>query len=316
MKDPLVHVEKTLLGMGHIEMSDLIARATRLAPDLPKTCGTGCGRRRQLADTSKVPERVTCLACREWAAEQEIQQAGSAEALASLGDAELARLAEPGKPALTAARLLAMAYRHRAMAARYGWRNPDQATDRDAQHTAASPSERMCERCGIRVAAAGPMCQTCDDRCTRENVMDAARLMAAGIDRQAGDAGHTARWFARRLLRLMWTATRNDLAPPHGLPDVAAYLALAGYPYQPGADEPYDGEGCELGEQILDAAAAYLRDRFDPAVPDSPGELTLYADAATPVPVPVHWPEPYITGCIAEALYRARGGMAGDPDGG
>ena len=272
MKDPHVHVEKTLLGMGQIEMSDFIARSIGLAPDLPKTCGTGCGKRRQLANTSKVPEKVTCLACREWAAEREIEMAGSAEALASLGDAELARLGKPGKPALTAAQLRAMAAGHRWMAARYG--------------------------------------------CARENVMDAAQLMAAEIDRQAGDAGHTARWFARRLLRLMWTATHSDLMPPRGLPDVAAYLALAGYPYQPGADEPHDGEGGELGEQILETASAYLRDRFDPALPDSADEFALYANAATPVPVPTRWPEPYITGCIAEALYRARGGMAGDPDGG
>ncbi len=119
-----------------------------------------------------MPEKVTCLACREWAAEREIEMAGSAEALASLGDAELARLGKPGKPALTAAQLRAMAAGHRWMAARYG--------------------------------------------CARENVMDAAQLMAAEIDRQAGDAGHTARWFARRLLRLMWTATHSDLMPPRG----------------------------------------------------------------------------------------------------
>jgi hypothetical protein len=120
VKDPLVHVERTLLGMGQIEMTDLIARAIGLAPDLPKTCGTGCGRRRQLSDTSTVPEKVTCLTCREWAAEREIEMAGSAEALASLGDAQLAVLAEPGKPALTVAQLQEMAAGHRAMAARYG----------------------------------------------------------------------------------------------------------------------------------------------------------------------------------------------------
>jgi hypothetical protein len=271
VKDPHVHVERTLLGWGQIEMSDFIGRAVGVAPDLPKTCGTGCGLRRRLADTSKVPEKVTCLACREWAAEREMEMAGSAEALASLGDAELARLGTPGRPALTAAQLRAMAAGHRWMAARY--------------------------------------------RGARENVVDAAQLMAAEFDRQVGDAGHTARWFARRLLRLMWTATRSDLVPPHGLPDVAAYLALAGYPYRPGAGEPH-GEGGELGEQILEAASAYLRDRFDPAVPDSADELALYASAARPVPAPARWPEPYITGCIAEALYRARGGMAGDPDGG
>jgi hypothetical protein len=113
--------------------------------------------------------------------------AGSAEGLASFGDAELVRLGKPGKPALTVAQLRAMAAGHRWTAARHG--------------------------------------------CARENVMDAAQVMSAGLDRLADDAGHTARWFARRLLRLMWTATPSDLMPPHGLPDVAAYLALAGYPY-------------------------------------------------------------------------------------
>jgi putative heme iron utilization protein len=32
--------------------------------------GTGCGKRRQLSQTSKNPDKVTCLACREWAREQ------------------------------------------------------------------------------------------------------------------------------------------------------------------------------------------------------------------------------------------------------
>lgn len=149
MKDPHVHVEKTLPGMGQIEMSSLIARAIGVAPDLPKTGGTGCGKRRQLADTSTVPEKVTCLACREWAAEREIEMAGSAEALASLGDPELARLAEPGKPALTMAQLQEMAAGHRVMAARYGWRDPDQAADGEAEaahargREASNPHDRL-----------------------------------------------------------------------------------------------------------------------------------------------------------------------------
>lgn len=90
-----------------------------MAPDLPKTVGTGCGRRRKLSDTTTVPEKVTCLACAEYARAQQLQAAEGAEALLSLGDAELATLATPGKPALTVARLQQIAAEHRAAAARY-----------------------------------------------------------------------------------------------------------------------------------------------------------------------------------------------------
>jgi hypothetical protein len=56
MKDPHVHVEKTpMAGFGHAPTRALIVRATGLVPDLPKTVGTGCGRRRPIAMTSTVP---------------------------------------------------------------------------------------------------------------------------------------------------------------------------------------------------------------------------------------------------------------------
>lgn len=68
IKDPHVHVEKTPMpSFGQGQMRDLIASATGLVGDLPKTVGTGCGRRRRLSQTSNNPEKVTCLACREWA---------------------------------------------------------------------------------------------------------------------------------------------------------------------------------------------------------------------------------------------------------
>jgi len=120
MKDRLKHVEKTPFpGFGQIAMTDLIGRATGVAPELPETVGTGCGRRRRLSDTTTVPENVTCLACADYARAQQIQAAGNAEALMTLGDAQLAALAQPGKPALTAARLQQIASEHQAMAARY-----------------------------------------------------------------------------------------------------------------------------------------------------------------------------------------------------
>jgi hypothetical protein len=60
MKDPHVHAKKTLLpGFAHQAIRVLIADAAGVAPDLPKTVGTGCGLRRPFASAS------TCLACRE-----------------------------------------------------------------------------------------------------------------------------------------------------------------------------------------------------------------------------------------------------------
>ena len=67
MRDPYVHAEKTSLpGFGHLAIRALLTDALGVAPDLPKTVGTGCGLRRPLASTSTVPEEITCLACREW----------------------------------------------------------------------------------------------------------------------------------------------------------------------------------------------------------------------------------------------------------
>lgn len=67
MRDPHVHAEKTSLpGFGHLVIRALITDALGVAPDLPKTVGTGCGLRRPFASTSTVPEQITCLACREW----------------------------------------------------------------------------------------------------------------------------------------------------------------------------------------------------------------------------------------------------------
>ena len=67
MRDPYVHAEKTALpGFGHQAIRALLTDALGVAPDLPKTTGTGCGLRRPLTSTSTVPEEITCLACREW----------------------------------------------------------------------------------------------------------------------------------------------------------------------------------------------------------------------------------------------------------
>jgi hypothetical protein len=89
MKDPHVHVEKTPVpGFGHAAVRALITEALGVAPDLPKTVGTGCGRRRPIAMTSTKPERVTCLACRDWAREHYLTWAGMARAAALIAAAE------------------------------------------------------------------------------------------------------------------------------------------------------------------------------------------------------------------------------------
>jgi hypothetical protein len=89
MRDPHVHAEKTPMpGFGHAATRDLIVRATGLVPDLPKTVGTGCGVRRPLAMTSTAPEKITCLACRDWARDEYLLWAGMAHAAAELAEAE------------------------------------------------------------------------------------------------------------------------------------------------------------------------------------------------------------------------------------
>ena len=89
MKDPHVHAEKTPVpGFGHAATRALIIQATGLVPDLPKAVGTGCGVRRPLAMTSTIPERITCLACREWARAEYLTWATMAEVAAELAEAE------------------------------------------------------------------------------------------------------------------------------------------------------------------------------------------------------------------------------------
>lgn len=117
MKDPHVHVEKTIApGFGNAAMRDLLTAATGLTADLPKTVGTGCGRRRPFAMTSTAPEHVTCLACRDWARAERMQWAEMAESL-------LAGLAaDPAFAAtvkVTPGQLAAQAREHREIAARF-----------------------------------------------------------------------------------------------------------------------------------------------------------------------------------------------------
>jgi hypothetical protein len=88
MRDPHIHAEKTPMpGFGHPATRELIVRATDLVPDLPKTVGTGCGVLRPLAMTSTVPEKITCLACRDWARIEYLTWAAMAQVAAELAEA-------------------------------------------------------------------------------------------------------------------------------------------------------------------------------------------------------------------------------------
>jgi hypothetical protein len=121
MRDPHVHVEKTPVpGFGNAAMRELILEATGLACDLPKTVGTGCGKRRPIAATSLVPEHVTCLACRDYARQQHLDQAETAESLLRYYGTEPELMARAGaKSGVTPDRLAATAREHRMTAARY-----------------------------------------------------------------------------------------------------------------------------------------------------------------------------------------------------
>jgi len=88
--DRRVHVEGDLLG-GISAMAGLMAAARGSAPafgDLPDPTAlvrTGCGQLRAWVSTSRLPEQITCLPCREhaWAVYQEhaigLEAAGHAE---------------------------------------------------------------------------------------------------------------------------------------------------------------------------------------------------------------------------------------------
>lgn len=118
-RDTLTHAEKTTLGAGQAEMRNLLAAVTGLAGDLPRTCGTWCGKRRPLARTSKTPEKVTCGPCRTAAAAEHDFWAEAGESLLSharTGDVQ----ADPA----ARSQLAEQAHHHRVMAARYRGQHP------------------------------------------------------------------------------------------------------------------------------------------------------------------------------------------------
>jgi hypothetical protein len=114
MRDPYVHAEKTALpGFGHQVIRALLTDVIGVAPDLPKTMGTGCGVRRLFASVSTVPEEITCLPCREWLRGECLFWADAAARALELSVEEV----RPGSP--TAEDLRAEERAYRQLAARF-----------------------------------------------------------------------------------------------------------------------------------------------------------------------------------------------------
>lgn len=80
--DPHIHVEANL--NAGVAARGVVASAFGLAGDLPSVVTAGCGSRVPRAMTSPLPERVTCLACREHARRQHLRHAEQVEQLYGL----------------------------------------------------------------------------------------------------------------------------------------------------------------------------------------------------------------------------------------
>ncbi|GAA1621643.1 hypothetical protein [Actinoplanes couchii] len=104
--DPHIHVEARLSGSGRTR--DMLAATFGLVAELPAAVETGCGTEVPLAMTSHLPERVTCLPCREHASAQHLR---FADQVAELGPM-------PGSPIAESDALRAAA-EHRALARRF-----------------------------------------------------------------------------------------------------------------------------------------------------------------------------------------------------
>ncbi|OEV02572.1 hypothetical protein [Streptomyces nanshensis] len=81
--DPHIHVE-TKTAQGGAAVRGLTASVFGLAADAPAQVDSGCGRRVPYAMTSPLPEKVTCLACREHARAEHLRLAESVERLGGM----------------------------------------------------------------------------------------------------------------------------------------------------------------------------------------------------------------------------------------
>jgi len=105
--DPHVHAELNVVSVAQLRsrLTQVVGRAV----SIPTSITTGCGQRRPLAATSHIPERVTCLPCREHARRAHDARATALENLAALAVLEHDH----------ASHLVAEARRHRELAHRY-----------------------------------------------------------------------------------------------------------------------------------------------------------------------------------------------------
>ncbi|MFD9190049.1 hypothetical protein ACFWCA_17640 [Streptomyces phaeochromogenes] len=96
--DPHIHVEAKV-GRGDAAVRNVLASTFGLAGDLPSVVDTGCGLRVPYAMTSPRPDRVTCLACREYAGREHLRLAEMLERLglmpgSTVSDTEAKQAAE------------------------------------------------------------------------------------------------------------------------------------------------------------------------------------------------------------------------------
>ena len=96
--DPHVHAQSILTDRARIRAA--LTRALGRAPTLPATVTTACRQRRPLAMTSVLPERVTCLACRESAREAHLRAARALDDLTTLPTASFEHIQETRRRAL------------------------------------------------------------------------------------------------------------------------------------------------------------------------------------------------------------------------
>jgi hypothetical protein len=80
--DPHIHIAVDLHASAATR--NLLASTFGLATDLPTSTMTGCGTRVAYAMTSSYPQRVTCLACREYAHREHLRLADEVERLSRM----------------------------------------------------------------------------------------------------------------------------------------------------------------------------------------------------------------------------------------
>ncbi|MCK9896859.1 hypothetical protein [Frankia sp. AgB32] len=87
--DPHIHVDNRVLQTG-AAYRNLVVASVGSAPDAPTVVTTGCGLRVAYAMTSRRPESVTCLPCRNHAEREHLRFAEHVERLGRLPGSPMA----------------------------------------------------------------------------------------------------------------------------------------------------------------------------------------------------------------------------------